>query len=328
MQLLNQIQTILMLTIVLIGLFSVIIFLVYFFYRKKNGEVDGKYDMARTAEVYDSSGFLPIEDIRNGMIIDDDGQRFTAAILCSGSDFYSDNIDEKVRKQKAYISFWHTVREDICYRQSPEDINLGHTIEKYRNAYGRIEMQLFSVNEEYEKRREVYDRARRSGQTPDPAFEDMLIKLQEKQKHLSWRLKHIQDEIALCESMSGNSTENEKKQKAYIFSWHDAGGIRGTGLKKDQLEDMASRELEAKASRMIHMLSSAGVTAKRATTADLIDLVRRTTHPYTGNLFSYAEMEKNSVVDGDFIRTDSFRKLKDEYRKEVIERTVFGNGSL
>ena len=323
MAIISQVQTILTLAIVLVCAIAGVLVVVFFIYKRNNSDA-AKDSNVTDNDIRDSLSFLPIDDIRNDMIIDEDGQRFTAALICSGSDFYSDNIDEKIRKQTAYISFWHTIREDICYRQSPEDINLNYTINKYKEAYSKLEAQLFMINEDYSKARETYDVMRRSGEKVDPRYEQQLIKLQDMQKHIAWRMEHINDEIMLCEGISGNQTDNEKKQKIYVFSWKDYGGIQGLNLQGEALEKRAAQELSEKAARMTSTLSSAGVTAKRARTADLIDLVRKTTHPYSGNLFGYADMLKYTSVDEDIVRTDSYDKAKQTYRKEIAGRMVYG----
>lgn len=325
MAIFNQIQAILTLLIVLILAVAGVLVTVFFVYKKRDtGDADGDKNNQTDGNLEDSINFLPIDDIRDDMIIDEDGQRFTAAIICAGTDFYSDNNSEKLRKQTAYISFWHTVRDDICYRQSPEDINLGYTINKYKDAYRKLESELYMVEETYNQNREEYDSLRRNGEKIDPAFEEELIRLQNAQKHLAWRMDHINDEILLCESISGNQTDNENKQKIYVFSWKDYGGIQGLNLQGEALEKRASEELSEMAARMTSMLSSAGVIAKRARTSDLIDLVRKTTHPYSGNLFGYADMQKFTSIDDDVVRTDSYDKLKESYKKELSRGILVG----
>lgn len=324
MNIFSQIQTVLMLGIFFVMAIFVLLVTAFYLYKAGNKNKIADVGREKSGAIEDAEHLLPFDDIRNGMVIDDGGKRFTAAIICSGSDFFNDNYDEKVRKQNAYVGFWHTIRDDICYRESPESVDLSHTINKYKAARRKVESELYGASSEYSQMRNYYNVETGNGRMVPLAFENRMIALQKAMERLEWRISHIDDELRLCSSLSDVRSGNEKKQKAYIFSWFDKGGINGLNLEGEELERRAAEELDSIAARMIRSLSGSGVSARRATTEELIDMFRRVIHPVRGSLYGAADLMEETDWDGEPVLTDSVAAMNRDHIDDIADRIVTG----
>ena len=69
---------------------------------KKDQENDNKYTKFKRE---DAATYPPFDDIKDNMIIMENGTRFVAAIICKGFDFYSAHIAEQYGANKGYLGF-------------------------------------------------------------------------------------------------------------------------------------------------------------------------------------------------------------------------------
>lgn len=326
METLNTVNTIMtILCIVAVALFAGIILFNYLnkkrrYLREDEAGFTG-IDYANASEI------VPFDDIKDGMIIENGGRRFSAVILTASGDFYNTSAGEMIRKQNGYISFIRTIREDISYRQSPENVNLEYTKQKYDAAYRNVEQLLYNATEDFKELKLRYDAFMERDKKAPKEIEDAIYKLSRQIKAYNWRLCHIEDQKNLCSIMSGPDSDNERFLKAYCVSWESVRGVLGDGIPEPMVYKKGKEELDGKCEQLIRALKAAGLSARRAGTEELIDLCRKHSRPLTGNLLSASDVMKNTDWDTDVIRTDSFNDMKNRYRQEMAERMLYPNGA-
>lgn len=315
--------------IIILLIFGLFILLFVFYRKKKNKQLKEETDY-RGIKVEDSIGLVPIDDIRDDMIIDEDGKRFTAVILCSGSDFFYKPTDEKLRLQDNYIGFWHALRGDISFRQAAEAVNLDHTIKRYEDAHHKLESEHYILSNDYRALREQYDTLEAEGKGRDQRLEKQLLDLQKRIKSLEYRMIHIEDQLGLANRMVGPSAEVQKNVLMYVYSWSEPGGLQGTGLQGEALFNRAKKELNDLTKAFTEQLKNCDVTCVRADTNDLIDLFRRQTHPFSGNTFNTSDLLKLTSWSDDVVDTNTFEKAKGAYVTGLAEDMMIGglNGTL
>lgn len=283
---------------------------------KQKLQEDGK--KYRNYETADAAEFIPIENIRDDMIVDEGGRRFLAVIKCRGSDFYKSNLAEKVRIKNSYVAFIQALTGPISYRQHGEDIDMGHTLKRYQAAYEKCLGETFQLTESYKEGKGLFDKIRGTGDSQEKELADYLVKSQKKIEAYNWRLVHLESQMRYIEQVSGPANQ-QKALQAYVVEWESGAGVLTESLTEEELYRKASLELDKKCRSMIHQLSAAGVTAIRCKTPELIDMCRRHFRPVTGNRYTMQDIMDSSFGEG-IITTDEMDHMDEELDAELADR--------
>lgn len=283
--------------------------------------------------------FVKIDDIRNNMIVTDNGKRFVGVIKCRGTDFYYAAPDEQAGIINSYReAFTNTVTEPITYRQYCKGVDLESSIERYNVAFEELsekakelEVSLKSIDRELSKgslsKEEVmYLHAERA-------------KLCRKRESYEARLFHLTDQIEYLESFGGANTQPEQVE-TYEFDWTYNSNDFDVELTPEQIEIRAVQELNGKANSLIHVLSSCGVKAVRCTTMELIEMTRRYSCPVSADTIRIRDIENSNYFD-DITASDSANEMVSKIREEIAQKAIssdegsseldeilFGNGTL
>lgn len=295
---------------------------VYLRYVRK-ARPDGEEGDYRRFPVLDSAEFVDVGDIRDDMIIDASGRRFTAVLTCSGCDFYSMDTEEQIMVQNGYISFIRQFRTDVCFLQVPESVNLSYKIRQYDEMYARRRQELFFLKQQSDELIGACADMRARGEDVPGEAAARIRELREQMEALDWRCFHIEDQRQLAELMSGRGSDVERMNRMILFSWEDGGGVSGTPQSGEALLKRASEELGKLSSQMTRSLQGARVNARRMTTAELVGQFRKQTHPLTGGLATVEEIGREMVSDGRPVTTDSFDRKIDDYIGEAAEDSIY-----
>lgn len=319
MDYINKITRYVMVTGILLVLFAGICIAMIVIVRR-NGNKKLKEDTKdyRQYGVADSSEYIPIEDIRDDMVIERGGKRFIAVIKCRGSDFYKSNIAEKVRIKNNYTAFIQALTGPITYRQHGEEIDMGHTRKRYLAAYNKCLSDTYQLTEDYKDYKHMLEQVRGNGDSQEEDLADFLLKLQKKVESYDWRLLHLESQLKYIEQVSGPKANQQKQLQIYEVDWENDAGILSESLSAAELYKKAQTELDKKCRGMIHQLSSAGVSASRCQTLDLIDICRRHFKPLTGNGFTIQDVVDSSF--GQDIITVGQDHLEEELDAELADR--------
>lgn len=273
----------------------------------------------RTYEVADAVEFIPIENIRDDMIVDEGGHRFLAVIKCRGSDFYKSNLAEKVRIKNNYVAFLQALTGPISYRQHGEDIDMGHTFKRYQAAYDKCLGETFHMTENYKEHKGLFDKIRGTGDPQEEELAEYLVKSQKKIEAYNWRLIHLESQMRYIEQVSGPGANQQRALQTYVVEWECGAGVLSEALTEEELYKKASIELDKTCRSMIHQLAAAGVTAIRCSTPELIDICRRHFRPVTGNRYTMQDVMDSTFGEG-IITTDGLDQMDKELDAELADR--------
>ena len=270
----------------------------------------------------DAAELIPIEDIRNNMIIERGGKRFSAVITCTGTDFYTKNLDEKIAIQNNYIDFMFALEEPVTFRQYDEGVNLDYTMDKLKKVYHEIEAELFQRTENYRDLLKQYQDNPGPKDDPSDALYQTLAREKKKLESLQWRLDHIRSELTYLDKVSGGNSASQRQKLTYVVSWEPDMNQKLSNL-STPLEETAAKELNRLCRVKIRQLSDAGAIARRATTKELIDMCRRHAAPYSSNLYTIDQVMDSTYFD-DITTTEMLDKRNSEFDRDVADRILSG----
>ena len=318
-QLINNVSVLIFLVMMLIMAIAVAAFAIIYNIRKSTPLQNDVTEMDKAVRK-NASEILPIEDIKDNMIIEKGGNRFSAVITCVGNDFYTKSLEEKVAIQNNYIDFIFALKEPITFRQYDEGINMDYTYKKLTDAYKSLEQQLFLKMEDYKEHQKVLKDMQRLN---DPNFHEMLSFMEQEKdsiESLQWRMDHIKEECAYLERYSRGSIGTQKL--TYVVSWSPSVEAN-IGNNADSIYETAKRELDQLCKIKIRQLSDTGAVARRCQTNELIDICRRHSSPLSANRFTMQQIMESTYFD-DVVTTDMTDRRNQKYEDETIRNLLSG----
>lgn len=288
--------------------------------RKKVEEVDYS-----TFDKRDATTYLGFDDIRNDMIVTDNGRRFIGVIACRGFDLYSAHVAEQYNAQSGYRAFINTISEPISYRQYTTQVNMGHTLENYKENLDRVTTQLFNMTAEYKEmernlkdmQKQLQEKLGEEKALEDEGFNtllDSMVELKKQIDNMDWRRFHIEDQIAYIEQISGVDAAPSPAE-TYVFEWVYNPLAFPMELTNEEIEERAQQELDKRAHAKIHALSGAGVKARRCTTNELIEMCRRHCCPISSERYRMEDVEDSTFFE-DITGTTAENELEEAYMAE------------
>ena len=314
-----------MTNIVLIGGLLIIlalgIFIVFYFLNRNNSK--GKKVSDEPTSLLrreDSTSYVPIDTIKDDMIVTDNGYRFIGMIRCSGFDYYTANASEQAATMNGYLGFIKSIDNKITYRQFFRTIDMSHTIEMYKEAQAKIHSELFNATEDFKQLEAEFKKVKDTDIEKAEYLLDELERLKKKTESLAWREFHMRDQIAYIGRVSGKNSEPEAIE-TYVFEWvYDAREF-AKPLTKEEIYVKALMELEAKTRNMIAALSGCNVKAYRLNTSEIIEICRAYYKPISAEQFKMADIENSSFYE-DVITSNSMEELNAGAIKEFVEKQI------
>lgn len=318
-QLINNVSILIFLVMMLIMAIAVAAFAIIYNIRKKAPVQNESADMEKRVRK-NASEILPIEDIKDNMIIEKGGNRFSAVITCVGNDFYTKSLEEKVAIQNNYIDFIFALKEPITFRQYDEGINMDYTYKKLTDAYKSLEEQLFHKMEDFKEHQKTLKDMQRVN---DPSLGEMLSFMEQEKasiESLQWRMDHIKEECAYLDRYSKGSLGTQKL--TYVVSWSPSVETN-IGNSAESIYETAKRELDQLCKIKIRQLSDTGAVARRCQTNELIDICRRHSSPISANRFTMQQIMESTYFD-DVVTTDMTDRRNQKFEEETIRNLLSG----
>ena len=294
--------------------------------RKSKGlsEADEDY---RKAKKEDAQKLVPIDDIRDGMIIDDGGSRFTALITCTGNDFYNQNQTEQIRIQSGYEGFIRSMKDEWSFYILTENVDLDGVKDGIRETIAGLEDNLYSASERYKQLKRVYDEAKIENKPVDKDVINEMLRIQKKISGYETRLMEAKVELMYADTFDSPDYKVEKKVMVYAISWRMPMKMPlGEKLEGEALISKANEELDKKVASMIGLLSSASVNARRMRTDEIIELFYAQLHPVTSGQFKLSRYYAMQTGEGEITQTKSVAKKRNEWKSSLADKLLFGEG--
>ena len=260
------------LIICIIILFILVIVLIYLWLKKKvntekHGENKTKKDQVikssiKEAKVYsteDVKKFMEFEDIKDNMIVQQNGKKLIMVMKCQGINYDLMSSIEKVSVEQGFIQFLNTLSFPIQLYIQSRKVNLEESIINYNKRLKNIEAI-------YNKAKLQYEQALKSEDLSTEKIKEIKMEYI-KNKNLYEYTKAI---IANTEKMSLNKNILTKNYYIAISYYPDNSEEL---FKKEELIDMAFSELYTNAQAILRTLSVCGVVGKVLDSAELADLL-------------------------------------------------------
>lgn len=310
--------------IVVIGVIALVIFLLY---KKKinNNKIREDNIDYRNFNRYDTKTYLEdIDDIREDMVICDSGTRFVAIIRCDGFDFYDAHSIEQEITVDGYKGFVNTIDKPITYRMYGKLDDLEDTLKMYEAAYKKICDNLTNFDN---KKNELLKLLEMDNLTLERRnlIENELSIIQCKIKAYEFRKFHKEDEIDYI-YQNGQGNSRPMVEQTYVVSWTYDKNAFSVDLTSEEIESRAKNELIALTGSKINALRNAGVSAKRCTTYELIDIFRHHSSPISAENYKLRDILSSSYFE-DINYKNNINEIKEAARveKNEIRQEVFNS---
>ena len=246
---------------------------------------------------------------------------FVAAVSVVGYNFYSADYETQLSTINAMISFMNSLEFPISLRQTVKQIDISYNIEKHEELAKSFREQIT------DKEHYIRDLLSEADDNIDenPAFTENCIQKAEDEERVLIRLKHQLSEtnalIAYMKSISSESGDMQKVQTILYSYTYDASRFT-TFLSEEEIETIAMQELENRASQITSSLFRMGCSGKRCSAMELVDLLRRHTHPLTADDISVQDLFQ-SELNSLFVTSESILDVvkdkigMEEYTKQL-----------
>lgn len=262
-------------------------FLIKKFAKKRGGVKSSRDDtIQKGGRTYPVEDFIPVQEIRNGIVKLDGEDRFIASINCKGFDFFTSSEEEIVSTQRAYYGFINTIQSPITMRIDSTALDLTAQIRNFQ----RIKQErLDERNLKYSQFIEF--RAKLKAATSESArrdFENVLYMLSRQIDVCTNKIKHLDSLIAYETQLSGRKA-NPLQEERYIIDWEFNPQDFPEGVTDEEIYEKAVKTLDNKVAQMKHALGKANVKCSRDTDRELFQLNYRHFHPMGGDLYKNFE---------------------------------------
>ena len=204
--------------------------------------------------------FMDFDKIEDNMIVQKNGDKYLMVVECQGINYDLMSNAEKVSVEEGFIQFLNTLTHPVQIYTQTRTINLGNSIQTYKNKVKEIEMN-------YEKQKMRYEQMRNSGAYTKEQLERAYFELT-KQKNLC---EYGKDIIYSTEKMSLN--KNVLNKKYYIIIPYYPSDLGPNNFDKEEIKNLAFSELYTRAQSIIRTLSVCEVNGRVLSSLELVDLL-------------------------------------------------------
>lgn len=260
--------------------------------RIKEDEVDYSH-----LEREDTADYIKIEDIKDGMVIVDNGRRFVGAVKCQATrDFYAAQAAEQAAVAQNFFSFIGTIDGPVTYRQYCQAVDLEDTINLYKEKLAEREKELYNAVEDRKEILRNLNKSQSLTREEVSEYNLALEKIDRLIESLKIRKFHIEDQIGYMQYTSGSGVEPMQVQ-TWLFEWVYDPLDFSIDLSEEEIYKRALQELRSKASAIEHSLGNCGVKVTRCTTEELIEMSRRYSCPVSADRFKLRDIVNSSFFD-------------------------------
>lgn len=252
---------------------------------------------------------------------------FISAISIVGFNFYSADYYEQEKTIVAMTNLFDTLEYPIQFRQTSKAIDISYNIEIFEKIRENLKKQILELNIEKDRILALAN---------DNIDDEKLAKLYLDQH------KKIIEKIQLYDRQYDEATEmidymnemsdasnNVQQVHNIIFSYDYNANDFTNQMPREEIIRTAMNVLDSRAASLIQSVVRCGCSAKRCTAEELIDLLRRHTHPVTANDASVEDRLFNTDLTSLFVSSDTLlisaeNRLSEEAymnaQKELLEK--------
>lgn len=261
------------LTIVLVMLLFFIVVLIFIYWninrkaRKQKEEEEklttGTQQNTKVATEYTKKSifkFMQFDKIEDNMIVQDNGQRYLMVIECEGVNYDLMSQVEKTAVEAGFVQFLNTLRYPIQLYTQTRTVNIGDSIQNYKN-------KLAITKKELDSKQQEYNRMLKSDNYNEKQVESIkreLIRI----KNLYEYGKDVIDDI-----QKTSLNKNVLRKHYYIIVPYYSAEIGTDLLSEEEKREMIFSELYTRAQSLIRALFSCEMKCKILNSNELVELL-------------------------------------------------------
>ncbi len=269
----NQLTNLLQSLLIIMGvvLVALVIILVIILLKRRNKNNNHKKDEAVKKESKDTQAsqynkqsvfdFMEFDKIEDNMIIQKEGFKYLMVIECQGINYDLMSGLEKVSVEQGFIQFLNTLRHSIQIYTQTRTVNLGSSLNNYKEKVESIKRKLEQMNARY-------DEILHSREHINPLEVQRLQYEIVKQKNL---YDYGVDIVNTTEKMSLN--RNILRKYYYIVVPYYAEDITSGKYDKEEIKGLAFSELYTNCQSMIQSLGACNINSKILNSRELAELL-------------------------------------------------------
>ena len=293
----------------------IIIFLCFMLYFTKKREQEKNKPAEKVSKLKhgmpyeDIKKFLPFDDIKNNMIVQENGERFTMLIECAGINYYLMSEAEKIAVEEGFIQFLNSIRFPIQIYVQSRTINLDESIESYKE-------HLQKHTDEFNKLLNTFSALDAQGASEDKLVEVGLL-IEKKEKALDYT-KDLIDNISY---LTQNSNVLQKKYYI-VVSYHISELGLINNLDNDEMFNLAYTELTNRADSIRGGIYSCGIESHILTTSELTEVMYIAVNRDDSDIFNIKKVVDSDILSISTTARDVVFKKQDLAREERKAREI------
>lgn len=261
------------LTVVLVFLIFMIMILAFVYWnmskkskRKEEEEENASSSVGSTTKVateYTKKSifkFMQFDKIEDNMIIQDNGQRYLMVIECEGVNYDLMSQVEKTSVEAGFVQFLNTLRYPIQLYVQTRTVNIGESIQNYKNRLAITKKELDTKQMEYNRmlKSENYN------ENDTETIRRELVRI----RNLYEYGKDVVDDI-----QKTSSNKNVLRKHYYIVVPYYTAEIGTELLSEEEKKNMIFSELYTRCQSLIRTLFSCEMKCKILNSTELVELL-------------------------------------------------------
>lgn len=231
--------------------------------KEKDGKSTSKSGKSAVVQSYDKESifkFMEFDEIKDNMIVQKDGRRYLMVIECQGINYDLMSGLEKNSVEQGFLQFLNTLRYPIQIYIQTRTVNLGSSINTYKERVNNISRQ-------YANKQIEYNQKVRSGQYSERELQIESYELAREKNLYEYGI----DIINNTERMSLN--KNILNKHYYIIIPYYPEEASNGDYSKDEISNLAFSELYTKAQSIANSLSVCEIKSKILNSTELAELL-------------------------------------------------------
>ena len=198
--------------------------------------------------------FMEFDGIEDNMILQKGGKRFLMVIECQGVNYDLMSGLEKNSVEQGFLQFLNTLRFPIQIYVQTRTVNLGASINTYKE-------RVDDISKQYASKQMEYNQKVRSGQFTDEELSKEKYELIRQRNLYEYGVDII------------NNTERMSLNKSILSKHYYPEEASSGAYQQDEITSLAFSELYTKAQSIISSLSVCGINSKILDSTELAELL-------------------------------------------------------
>lgn len=312
--LVRSVQIIAVIIVVLLAICGAVGFYFMKIHRSRVQEKHLDYSQFRRL---DSLEYVKFDDVGEYMVVADGKKRFIGAVACSGCEFRDAEDEERLQIIRGYLSFINVLdNQNIQFWQMARDVNLDKMVTDYKEQLTSLQERQYLMTLDYEEIKKESEQVPEGEEERYDLYYQKLRQMQREIMSLGYCVAQLKIQVQYLESVSGEKADPHLDQ-LYIYDWTYNAIDFTQELTEREIYSKAEKQLENRAAAYISSLRNAGVKARMLTGVEILEQMRRYTHPVSAAKYRADEILQ-SAYDSIAVTSSSLREMEETVSQNAL----------